>query len=290
MFKFVGARIARLRRHIYFDRLPLLVDKFTELMTRRAIEHLKAKGIRRILVDNTVIAHAVTHETQWIDKSATWGGKHKLEAGYLARVPVHRDDDRSIAYRSILFLPGIASLARRGYLKLVISDELRDEQFTQPIGRYKGYYYFDYSLFKNVNFELIRDPQYSFVMTSGAPSHEEQRKQRLAAKDDPLYHELVNVLGPRNSQDAWHIVTGERNDCYCFLTMDFKLIRNVRAQSENETIKALTVRVLSPQEFGQEFGIGAVPPRWFSYHEAESFVEHRLSRPNSRRHKPRKKQ
>lgn len=94
----------------------------------------------RLLVDNSVLAHAVTHETAWISTGQSlWGGVHPVETGYSARVRVHALDDQTETYRNICYLPGIAHLAKLGLIELCRSTELNAETDHQPIGRFRGY-------------------------------------------------------------------------------------------------------------------------------------------------------
>jgi hypothetical protein len=284
-------RLARnLKNTILFIYLPRFVDSLTLIATLKATKKLKDANVERILIDSTVLAHAVTHETAWVDTGKTHWGEMEIDTGYAARIPVHSDRDHSDAARSTRYLPGIASLARRGHLTLATSCELLDEQWSQPTGRFRGYGLFDFSLFSNVKFETIKDPEYSVVYGAHAglpkPSVREQRLERLEAKSDPLFQELLSVLGPNNSQDAWHIATAEHNLCYCFLTMDFRLIRNVRAQANNKTIKSLKTLILTPEEFGRRFTIIPIQPRLFSYHNASFPVVHQENWPDSKRHRP----
>jgi hypothetical protein len=259
-----------------FRFLPRVVDSLTTIATLEAPKKLQAANVERVLIDNTVLAHGVTHETAWVDTGKALWGDTEIDTGYAARIPVHDDRDNTEAARSIRYLPGIASLARRGHLKLATSNELQDEQLTQPAGRFRGYGLYDFSVFSDIKFETIKDRQYSVVIGAyaGLPSVKEQRMKRLDAKGDPLFQDLVSVLGPQNSQDAWHIATAEHSHCYCFLTMDFRLIRNVRAQAKNKTIKSLRTRIMTPEEFGREFSIKPIPPRLFSYHNASFPVTH----------------
>ncbi len=276
----------RLKFHV----LPQLVDFFTSIAMAKASRRLKAANVRRILIDNTVLGHSVTHETAWVDTGKSFWGNIEINTGYAARIPVHDEGDEREAARSIRYLPGIANLARRGRIMLLTSSELQDEQWTQPIGRFRGYGFYDFSLFQDLKFETIKDPEYSVILGShvGLPSVEEQRRKRLESKTDPLFRQLVSVLGPKNSQDAWHISTAEHNDCYCFLTMDFKLIRNIKAQEKNETISNLRTKIQTPEEFALEFGIIPIPPRLFSYHNASYPVEHETNWKDSKRQKPRR--
>lgn len=291
MLNSVSVVIKNFKSKFLYRYLPKLVDFLTTLSIHKASKKLRDKNVKLLLIDNTVLGHGVTHETAWIDTGkGTWGNAD-VNTGYMARIPVYSDDDDCEAARSVRYLPGIINLVRRKIISLAQSKELKDEQLTQPVGRFKGYGYFDYSLFKDLEFVSIEDPDYTIVIGSSyfsTPDLTEQRKTRLNSKKDHLYKSLVSVLGPKNSQDAWHIATSEHNDCYCFLTMDFRLIRNVRAQSENQVIKSLRTKILTPEEFGREFGIIPMHTRLFSYNDAEMFVKHDVNWPDSERQKIRK--
>lgn len=274
-----------------YNYLPKAVDWAVRVAASSARKRILEQNASRVLVDNTVIGHAVTHETAWIDTGRQmWGGKVPIDTGFAARIPVHREDDDSDAVRSVRFLPAIASLARQGALTLYSSPELMDERLTQPIGRFSGYGYYDYSVFSGIRFEHLDDPAYSMCIGPaylGVPSLTEQRRARLAAQSDPLFHALVEVLGPGNSQDAWHIATAESSGCFCFLTMDFRLLRAVASQQKHPAIANLKTRVMSPETFGQLFRLLPVSPRLFSYHNASYPVHPEFNWPDSRRRKRR---
>ena len=292
MFK-IKSLSNKIRNKFNLSFIPAVVNKLTTLATFKASRKIKKSNAYRILIDNTVLFHGITHETAWISTGQKKWGNSTIETGYSARIPVHADNDNSDAGRSVKYLPGISHLAKNRVIQLCISSELHDEQLTQPIGRFKGYGYFDLSIFKEVEFERIRDPEYSFVIAPSylnVPNLTEQRKQRLKSKSDKLFHELVSVLGQKNSQDAWHIVTAERNGCYCFLTMDFKLIKTFRSQSKNRIIHALKTKVMTPEEYGSLFSIHPLSLRLFSYHHANSFIRPDLNWVDSKRQKIKKSQ
>lgn len=256
-------------------------------MTAPAAKRVVEAGASRLLVDNTVLGHAITHETAWISTGQTmWGGKFPVETGFMARIPVHNELDVEDAARSVRFIPAIASLARQGALKLLTSSELEDEKWTQPMGRFRGYGYYDFNLLGGVDIECLVDPNYSMQIGSSGlhfPSLTDQRRKRLADKQDPLFKDLIKVLGPKNSQDAWHIATAQNNECYCFLTMDFHLLRALHAQRKNSVILSLKTKVLSPEQFGRLFKLPSVSTRLYSYHGASFPVRTEFNWPNSLR-------
>lgn len=281
--------IRNLKERFVYSAFPRFVDFLTTAAMIPAARKLRKEKVGKILIDNTILGHGVTHETAWIDTGKAQWGDVEIDTGYAARIPVHSEQDNSEEARSVRYLPGIVNLTKRGLITLATSMELQDEQWAQPRGRFVGYGIYDHSMFQGLPIETIKDQEYSMIIAPslGVPSLEEQRRERLKSKTDPLYRDLVKVLGPKNSQDAWHIFTAERDGCYCFLTMDFRLIRNVRAQERNKVIQSLRAKIITPEEFGREFSIAPLSPRLFSFHGASFPVAAETNWANSKRQKRR---
>jgi hypothetical protein len=244
-------------------------------------------------VDNTILGHSITHETTWVGTGNQPWGDVEINTGYLARIPVHSDLADSYEARSVRYLPGIVCLSRHKYISLHASSELFDERLTQPVGRFKGYGICDFLLLSKTEINVFRDEEYTMSLGpkwSGLPSVSEQRKLRLESKTDPIFLGLLDALGPKNSQDAYHIFTAEKHGCFCFLTMDFRLLKNVYSQSGHRAIKGLNTRIMSPEEFGKLFNLRPISPRLFSYHDASYPVLSREHWPDSKRQKPPKKE
>ena len=81
--------------------LPRWIDYVTVIVARPASKKLAAAGVKRVLVDNTVRAHGVTHETAWVSTGQARWGDHEADTGYAARIPVRDDHDQSDAARSV---------------------------------------------------------------------------------------------------------------------------------------------------------------------------------------------
>lgn len=278
-------RLRAYREHLRFKYAPRLAGWLVEKSTFRACAMLRRSGPLAILVDNTVLHHAVTHETTWVTTGTSNWGPHQIETGYAARIPVHAAESDSREYRNVKFLPGIAHLAKIGLLTLHSSAELLDEQFRQPTGRYRGYSYFDFSIFGDVPIKSIDDFVFPTMGPSyfNLPSAAEQQRARLDQANDGLHAALVERLGPRNSQDAWHIRTAEAHGLFCFLTMDFKLKRTIEALAKKEPVKSLRTRVMTPEELGLQLGLIPVPPHLLSYNDASFFVRSDLCWPDGKR-------
>ncbi len=278
--------LSRLKQRLLHRFLPSVVDWLTWLATFEARRRLKKMPRIRLLVDNSVLAHAVTHETATISTGVElWGGVVPFDTGYSARIPVHLVDDATETYKNICFIPGIAYLARKGLIDLCQSAELRAETYYQPVGRFKGYGYLDYSLLSGVHMDSVDGTVFPTLgpRWMGLPSAKEQQGRRISGYGDPLHVSLVAELGSKHSQDAWHLCTAENKNLYAFLTTDFKFRRQVRARSRREPLISMNARVLTPKEFGEELSIAPLPPIFFSYHNASFFVRTDVTMPNGRR-------
>jgi hypothetical protein len=267
-----------------FKYAPRVANWLVARSTDRARAKLAPLGRIKVLVDNTVLYHAVTHETAWVSTGPKMWGPQEIDTGYLARIPVHDADSKSREYRNVRFLAGIAHLCQSGCLDLCTSAELQDEQFRQPSGRYCGYGHFDHSLFSGLEIESIDGLVLPAMGLPHFPSAKRQQRDRLEAhKREPLYSSLVQCLGSNNSQDAWHIYTAEKHGMFCFLTMDFRLIKTVAAQSRSELLKSFKTLVLTPEDFGKRFGIFPISPHILSYNDASFFVRTNLAMPMGKR-------
>lgn len=282
-------RVSRRRNwveQLRFNYTPRIVDWLVAKSTMKARVRLKPDSPIGLLVDNTVLYHAVTHETGWVSTGASHWGPDKIDTGYSARIPVHPADSKSREYANICFLPGIAHLARNEDVALYSSAELKDEQFRQPSGRYRGYGYFDYSLLDSRHLTSVDGHVLPTMGPSyfNLPSAREQQRSRIEAhRSDPIFDALVKVLGPSNIQDAWHIYTAEKHGLFCFLTMDFKLIKTVGAQAQAHPLRSFQTKVMTPEQFGKAFGLMPIPPHLFSYHDASFFVRSDIVMPNGKR-------
>jgi len=259
--------------------------------TLAAQARLFRKPSLQVLVDNTILFHSITHETAWISNGKSKWGPHEIDNGYSARIPVRAAENESREHRNIRYLPGIAHLARIGKVSLMSSGELWTERFYQPSGRFNGYGYFDLDLFKDIDMPLIdKIPDMQMGPSwLGLPSVEEARDQRLAQSTDPLFRSLVSQLGPSNSQDAWHIRTAEVNNMFCFLTMDFKLLKTMQARANTDPVRSLRTRVLTPEQLGNYLWLPPVSPTLLSFEDANSPIRPDLHWPDSKRRKLKRK-
>lgn len=265
---------------------PALANALVSVSVLRAKARLRRQPLKRILVDNTVLAHAITHETAWITTGKAFFGPEEVKLGYSARIPV-RVKDSSREYENVSYLPGIAHLARLGRVSLMTSADLELERFRQPAGRFSGFGYFDHDLFSDIPIEsvdgigdMVMGPEWMKL-----PSSAEQQRERLSKSSDPLYLGLLKHLGPKSSQDAWHVRTAEANEMFCFLTMDFSLCKTLNLRSAQEPIRSLRTKVMTPAQFGRHVGLFAVDPSLLSYSGASFPVRPDLHWPDNTRQK-----
>ena len=243
---------------------------------------LKRNGSIRLLVDNSTLAHAVTHETAWISTGPEkWGGVHEFDSGYAARVPVHSKGNDSRTYHEIQYLVGIAQLAREQKLLCLRSAELEAERWRQPIGRFSGYGLFDLSLFDGIEMASVD----GYFLDSSEPKLRQQ--DRLSRVTDRFFVDLVHILGPKANLDAFHIHTAETNGLFGFLTMDFRLANAVTNNAHREPIRSMRTQVFLPSQLGKMIGVPPIPPVLLSFQNATWFVRPDLYIEGERRRRPR---
>lgn len=276
------ARLRTLPERLRFRLMPRVARFALDQATRGARPTLSAERPLSVLVDNTVLDIAVTHEGKWITHS---------RGAYVARVPVYGRGNTSDRHRQASYLTGIAHLTRLGLMRLHQSAELQEEQFRQPSGRYRGYGYADYSLFQDLKMESIDGWVFSTMGPSwmNLPSQGEQQRKRLRQSEDSLFQGLFALLkqqlGEKCSQDAWHIRTAEQHGLFCFLTTDSSLLKACRSLAKKEPLRSLTTRVMTPEELGLHLGIRPVRPYLLSYNDADWFVRMDHTMPEERRRK-----
>jgi hypothetical protein len=270
----------RWRERVCFRYLPTFVNGLIHLSTYQARGLLRLSPLK-VLVDVNVFAHGVTHETQWV--STGYSDVWQTELGYLARVPVHAPDCATDLYRNVQLLPGIAHLARLGFIAMKTSTELRAEEYRLAPARLQGGSYYDYNVFQGIR------PQSLDTLPFGGYTFEElssknHQRARLDASTDPLYQSLLTHLEQKRSQDAWHLRTAEAHDCFCFLTMDFDLINRFEEVKHLEPFTSLRTKLMTPEALGKYLRLHPIPPRVLSYNGASFPVRPDLNQPGSRRY------
>lgn len=273
----------------WIDNLPYrykekLVYWLLQLSTHRARSRLAGSGPVTVLIDNSVLGHGRTHETVVHMQKTNWPpGGEPGEVPIIYRAPIDfTKKDRESVYQNIRYLPGIAHLARRGFLTLRTSCELLSERNHQPMGRFQGEKgWFDYWLFKDINIESVdgydvpdfdleyfsNNPTVDKVICSTDidpleiyPENKQKQRNRVSGSDDPLYKGLAKILPKKWNLDAWHIRTAEAHDLFCFLTLDCKLQRFFEQNRNKPPISSLLTKVMTPEQFGKYMAISPINP------------------------------
>ena len=203
--------------------------------------------MQEVLVDTSVLSHAVRFRRSQEDRTVEWGGAPRT---WSATVLEPKPAEPGWLQEQIDALPRIAVFAREGRLQLFTSPEIDFELWEGPPD---GMRRTSLSLFQGV--ELHRAPapfNYTRVVASyldrpadpkiRRPSDAKARRQQFfASLSHPRLNELRRALGANKSADAFHILTAERAGLNVFLTDDGRLLKTVAR------IKVqLEVRVLSP--------------------------------------------
>lgn len=261
--------------------------KYVEWRLRRSTREARRwlTGCTRInlLIDNSTLRYARTHETISIKQRLIWPpGGESSEISIPFRVPRVYEKGHKGVNENIPYLPGIAFLARIGMLKLVTSRELKSEQLHHPIGAAQGHVgWFDYWLFEGIDIESIdgyespnfdleyfrNNPTINKIIYSTDkdpfdmyPENMRDMNKRISQSADPLYRELAKLLPEKSNFDAWHIRTAETHGLFCFLTMDFKLRVAFEKNRNKEPIASLCTKVMTPAEFGRHIGLSPIDP------------------------------
>ena len=77
--------------------------------------------------------------------------------------------------------------------------------------------------------------------------------------------------------------TAETHNMYCFLTVDQKLINNVKTQSKHAPLSSLKTKVLRPADLGRALGLWPLSPRYVSLQGASFPVRSDLAMPGNKR-------
>jgi hypothetical protein len=137
------------------------------------------------------------------------GREFDFDSGYMASIPVHSPDNDGRVYREVRYLASIAYLYRTSHIKLLTSAELFAEQFRQPVGRFQGYEWADYSVFKGMQFDSVD----GFHMDIQYPA--EKQRQRIDSCTDPLFLQLRKALGEPRCLAHLH---RRKTQPFCFST------------------------------------------------------------------------
>lgn len=252
-------------------------ELYVRLSVFQAKQYLRRNGKITVLIDNSALGHGITHETVQIDTGVKMWGDIPVPTGYSARVPVHSTGSSDRVYTEVKYLVGIAELAKNGLINLVTSAELHAEATRQPIGRFRGYRSDDLNIFENISVPSLD----GYHLDLQAAKENQQR--RIQGVADEPYATLARLLPPKSNLDAWHLHTAHIHKVHCFLSMDFRLVNNIKSLSRKKEFPELDTKLMLPSELGAEIGLRPIETFLISYRDSVWAVHPELSLPEGRR-------
>ena len=269
--------------------MPKIADFAVWMAAVKAMPALRKKRPLRLLLDSTIHAHSITHDEAWIDTGQKlWGGVHRVQTGYIARVPIFSPSNKTRQYRDICHLTVLRGLTQRGLFELFTSSELMAERTRHPPSLFGTTHYSDFSLLDGLKIESLDGWTFDGLISGEATTAELSniQRNRIASAQDELYTKILKIFGSdKHSQDAWHIRTAQIHDIHILLTMDYKLVRMVHTHRDRLSRAGVSVKVLTPAQLGEDLNFGRVPPHLFSYNDASFPVRADLHMPHERRKK-----
>lgn len=214
----------------------------------------------KVLVDASVIRHAIEQYPTVVERTVEWGGMNQTRQVHTMKP---RKEQKPWLEEQIGALPTIAEAARAGRVKLFLAAELRMEIMNKR----NGYLAWSAaSVFAGISFDSVPPPfRYSRLVSSyldrpgdpesDTPGDADVRWGRFLAETyEKDFTTLKAALGGNKNADALHILTTERAGLDCFLTTDKRLANSAARQRKIP----LRVEVLTPTEL---VGLFASLPR-----------------------------
>lgn len=255
---------------------------YVRLSIFEAEMYLRKYGPIRVLIDNSVLGHGITHETAWINTGPSmWGDLVRVNTGYSTRIPVHSPGSTDRIYQEVRYLVGIAELAKLGLIELVTSAELEAERWRQPIGRFRGYGLQDLNVFEGIHMPSVDGHHFDAVDPSAA------QQARLAKSKVEPFATLARLFPKKSNLDAWHVHTAHIHNLYCFLAIDFPLVDNLKTTSNIEGFPQLACKVMLPSELAAAIKLRPIETAAISYQDSIWFTHPELSTPSNKRTSPR---
>lgn len=251
---------------------------------------LRGKPPIRVLIDNSVLRHGVSHTNEWISTRAKpWGGI-PVDTGYLARVPVdYSEHNRSIYEMEVPYFPPLAHLASCGRLQLFTSVELQYERWRQ-----RGYSadLFGRNAWDNVDIERLPDLPRSrqniyltIAFNSKGGSSKERQIEHLLATADSEFLDISKKLPREHILYFYHLWTAKYHHCDIFLTTDMSFRRvfenNISIQVRK---KFEPIRIVRPSELAAQLHLNPVPHHFTTPIESDFF--YKLRQPEVKRARP----
>ena len=241
---------------------------------------MRGRPVPRILIDNCVLRHGLTHSNAWISTGTVlWGCEVPVETHHTARVPRNYEAGHQDIYE--IEVPYFASLSRLAIdrrILLFTSRELLRERYRQP-----GYnrFRFGMNLWSKAPIEMLPDLSRSQSVScllgpNQLRDHWSKNEQvrRLRATADSDFLKLTKSIPDAHILDLYHLWTAKYTDCSIFLTTDGRFRRFFENNLKRSICENFcSVRIMAPSELGRELGLAPIPHDLLTPLDSDWFYE-----------------
>jgi len=193
---------------------------------------LNQRSLMKILVDNSVLHHALEHKGSWESKGTVmWGGKNGIpvETGRLISKENRNFIKETKGGPQGGYLASLALSYKRGEWEPHTSDAMKFENIHRKINRNYG----DFSWFEELTYiNHVTLDDFSIALSTG----EKPINQFRAYLNSNVNQKYINIRSAlescgakKSSQDAWHIHCVNSLGLDKFLTCDVKLIGQIKS-------------------------------------------------------------
>lgn len=220
----------------------------------------------RVLIDNSVLRHGLTHTNDWISTGTKlWGGVIPFDAGYRARVPrTYPESHAEIYEKEIPFFAPLARLGKEGYICFCTSRHLQVERMRQPgFDRFQ----FGYNVWSRVSLELLPEVPGTTASASIISKQwfsADAQIDRILREADPDFLHLSRCVARKHILDLYHVWTAKHGNCSVFLTDDKRLKRIVDALPLHARAMLEPVSIKLPSDLGRELGLHPVGHKYLT--------------------------
>ncbi|MCO5163614.1 MAG: hypothetical protein M9939_21000 [Mesorhizobium sp.] len=240
---------------------------------------LSGKPPIRVLVDNSVLRHGISHTNEWISTGTKLWGEIPEDTGYLARVPVDYNEHNSGIYEiEVPYFAPLAHLASCGRMQMFTSVELQYERWRQ-----RGYSpdLFGKNVWDDVDIERLPDLPRSrrnifltMAFNSKGGSSKESQIDHLLATADSEFLDISKKLPRKHILDFYHLWTAKYHFCDMFLTTDLSFRRVFENNiSMNLRKNFEPVRIVRPSELASQLHLHRVPHHFTTPIDSDSFYK-----------------
>lgn len=208
----------------------------------------------KILIDRNVEIRAVTHVTEIVPQTITWG-PHRLTVAMAKRLHRPPREDETFVVEQLPFLAALCETAKTGVVLFYTSFELVMEASRQR-GRSAGYMGVD--MLRDAPMQSVRPPvaRSLFIASRGSVGlSEEEQMDFFRSIQDPRFRQIREAVGEAHIDDAFHLWTAEVGGLDALLTMDKRFLRVTEQRAKDV---GSPVVVASPSQLCQRLELEPV--------------------------------